>query len=115
MAGFVQIKDETGFPMATMTFNAIAELSRKNIETIGQGVYEKVYETLDQGGLDILTLDALDKNEYMLCVKSIEASYANCLAAKRCGDLDAAYYASVMSTWDEFVGFLKKDSRYQEA
>ena len=112
MAGFVQVKEETGFPMATIAFNAIAELLRKDIEDYGREIYDKVYEALDQGGLDMLSLDTLDKDEYRLCIECIERSYARCSAEKRCGELDAAYYQYVMSTLDKLFHFLKMDSRY---
>jgi len=112
MAGFIHIKDNTGFPVNSVAFNAIVEFSRGFFNEEDRYLVREVYSPIDEGGMDMVSLDEEGREGFNAFYRGIKAAYDSCYESGRCGDLEMQYFSSVMESWEELLGLLESDKRF---
>ena len=113
MAGFIQIKDEYGIALNSVTFNAIAEYPRNFFNFEEKKLIEEIYSPLDEGGMDMISLDGEAVESFNAYYSGIFRAFEYCKAQNKCGELGADNFGSVMSSWNELLEALRRDPRFE--
>ena len=111
MAGFIHISGDEGLPVNSITFNAIVEFSRNYFSGKDRELVREVYSPIDEGGMDMVSLDGEGKDEFNAFYRGVKAAYDDCRMKGRCGELDSQYYSTVMESWKELILMLERDDR----
>jgi hypothetical protein len=112
MAGYVHITKDVGLSMSTISFNAIVEFPRKYFDSDSKEFESEIYEPVDEGGMDFISLIEQEASGFMVFYKVVNAAYKESERLGRCGNLDDQFYGMVMNTWAELLELLRADSRY---
>lgn len=112
MAGFIHIKDDNGFSVNSIAFNAIVEFSRKFFSEVEKKLVRDIYSPVDEGGMDMVSLDEENEDGFNTFYRGVKKAYDNCIISGKCGSLDPQYFTGVMSAWRELLELLEKDERF---
>ena len=112
MAGFIRINGDEGVPVNSVTFNAIVEFSRSYFSEKDRGLVREIYSPVDEGGMDMVSLDGVGKEEFNAYYRGVKAAYVDCRLKGSCGELDSQYYNTVMESWKELILMLERDERF---
>lgn len=112
MAGFIHIKNDTGLPINSVAFNAIVEFSRIFFSEIEENLVRNIYAPIDEGGMNMISLDEEGKEEFNAFYNGIKRAYDSCNDSGKCGNLDNQYFSGAMQSWRELLELLENDTRY---
>lgn len=112
MAGYVHITNDVGLSMSTISFNAIVEFPRKYFDSDSKEFESEIYEPVDEGDMDFISLIEQGSSGFMAFYKAVNAAYEESERLGRCGNLEEQFYSMVMKTWAELLDLLRADSRY---
>ena len=112
MAGFIHIKDDAGFPVNSIAFNAIVEFSRQFFSEKDKELVRDIYSPVDEGGMNMVSLDEEGKDSFNAFYRGIKKAYDSCDERGKCGELEAQYFSSVMEAWKELLELLEGDERF---
>lgn len=105
MAGFIHISNEIGLSVGSNSFFRIVELTREYIDS--SNVYtKKIYEPLDEGGLNIISLEEQETAGFMYFY---HASLCALDRFKRECHHESELTAS---SWKELLNMLENDIRF---
>ena len=113
MAGFIHINDKDGLSLGRISFNAIVEFTRPFFPKETKKTLEEIYDPVDNGGLDIITLVGQGEEAFNNYYKGIYKAYETCLKDKHCGELDSQYYEMVMGSFKDLINLLEIDERFK--
>ena len=113
MAGFIHIKDEDGFSLGSIAFNAIVEFSRSYFREEDEAIISAIYSPLDTGGFDMVTLNEQSEEGFNAYYYGIKKAYDDCTQKGRCGDLAEESFEMVMNTWKDLLDKLTSDERFK--
>jgi hypothetical protein len=111
MAGFIHLSIGVGFPISSRTFNVIVEKTR---EYLGNNncYTQKIYEPLDEGGLDIISLEEQEEEGF-------NAFYNATVLAMEQYKFDTKMSSEyllkedlIYKSWKELLDLIIKDNRY---
>lgn len=111
MAGYVHITSNIGLSMSSVSFNAIIEFSRRYFDSNSKEYESKIYESIDEGEMDFVSLIEVDVDGFMAFYKALSLAYEESDKLGKCGNLDKQFYEMVMKTWRELLFLLKKESK----
>ena len=114
MAGFIQIRESKGLSVGSLTFNAISEISRSYFSDRDQQYISEIYSPLDEGGMDMLSLEDQGEQGFNAFYRGIKSAYDECIHKRRCGDLGEQYFELVMQSWKELIQLLEEDERFEK-
>lgn len=112
MAGYVHITTEAGLSMSSISFNAVIEYPRKYFNSSSKEIELAIYESVDKGEMDFISLIEQDSDGFMVFYKVLTSAYKECESVGICGSLDAQFYGMVMKTWAELLGLMEQDERF---
>ena len=112
MAGYVHITNEVGLSMSTISFNAIVEFPRIYFDSSSKGFESEIYEQIDEGKMDFISLIEQDSHGFMTFYKALSLAHDESEKSGRCGNLDEQFFEMVMKTWKELLCLLRNDTRF---
>ncbi len=112
MAGYIHITDDIGLSMSSISFNAIVEFPRKFFDSNSKEVEVEIYEPIDEGGMNFISLAEQDIEGFMVFYQAINLAYEESRKLGYCGNLDKQFFEMVMNTWKELLDLLKADPRF---
>jgi hypothetical protein len=113
MAGFIHIKGQKGLSVGSVAFNALAEFTRPFFKAEDQRLVKEIYLPLDEGGLDMVSLDEQGVEGFNAYYRGIRSAYEECKSKKSCGALGSQYFDMVMKSFDELINLLEEDERFR--
>ena len=113
MAGFIQIRGNHGLSVSSLAFEAISELTRPYLIDATKENVEAIYRPLDEGALDIISLDEQGEEGVDEFYKASRAAFEECRKLGKCGKLDDRFFDSVMRSWAELLGLIESDPRFR--
>lgn len=112
MAGFIHIQGGNGLSVNGITFNAISELSRPYFNDQDHPWIRPIYAPYDEGGMEILSLTSANETGFNGFYRGVALAYQECQRLGRCGQMDSAYFKTVMDSWEELLWLLESDQRF---
>lgn len=112
MAGFIHIKNEDGLSVGSVGFNAITEFTRAYFGESDKEYISEIYSPLDEGGMDMISLNAQGVEGFNAYYLGIRNAYDDCIQKGKCGELGEQYFDMVMESWKELIDLLESDERY---
>lgn len=112
MAGFVEIDDVGGMSMGTPSFDFIVEKTRIRLASKHPFLVEKIYQTLDEEGLDMIRLHELNAVDFRQFVASSEAALDEISEERESVPIFGPQKELAIELWGQLLTRLKKDSRY---
>lgn len=103
MAGAIIIADKRGVSMSGLAFQHIIGAIRPIIRARDEPLAEQIWEPIDEGGMDFVSLEFLDRDSYRVFCESVRD------ASER--DLKANPDSVFRSTWGELLDSLSTDPR----
>jgi hypothetical protein len=114
MAGFIHLSIGIGFPISSRTFDVIVEKTREYLG-INNYYVQKIYEPLDEGGLDIISLEEQDKEEFNTFYNATVLAMEKYKCCKNISAEDLIEQDLIYKSWKELLDLLRKDKRYVES
>jgi len=111
MAGTIIISEESAWPVGTVAFLTVAELTREAFPREHREDLEMIYSPME-GALDILVLDELDTEGFNRFYRATRQQYSRCLQSHSCEGLPDDFYDGVMTCWKELLSLLEGDPRF---
>jgi hypothetical protein len=114
MAGLIHLSIGIGFPISSRTFNVIVEETREYLG--GNKCYiQKIYESLDEGGLDIISLEEQDEEGFNAFYNATISAMEQYKHHKNMSSEDLLKEDLIYKSWKELLDFLRKDNRYVDS
>lgn len=111
MAGFIHISSGAGLSISTLSFNRIVEHTRKLLVT-DNSCLQKIYEPLDEGGLNMISLEEQDKSGFHTFYKATKLAFFEYEEGLDQFKKEDSRYESTYQSWDELLKMLKQDNRF---
>ena len=111
MAGYIHISSETGLSISTLSFVRIVEHTRNLLEN-DNCCPQKIYEPLDEGGLNIISLEEQDKEGFHTFYNATKLAFFEYKKGINQFKKEDSRYESTYQSWDELLKMLRQDNRF---
>jgi hypothetical protein len=109
MAGYIELSNSSGISLSSNSFDEITERIREKMIN-NQSNMTKIYEPLDEGALQIISLEEQDKKGFNIFY------YAACEAFEEYEkeQFNSERYSLIVKSWNELINLLKQDDRFNK-
>jgi hypothetical protein len=111
MAGLIHFSVGVGFPISSRSFNEIVERTREYL--LDNNYYaQKIYEPLDEGGLDIVSLEEQGEEGFNAFYMATLLAMEKYKQEKKLSEEDLIKGDLVYVSWGQLLELLRQDIRY---
>lgn len=104
MAGAILINEVDGVSMSGVEFGHITQAIRSLLQRQSPDILEEVYRPLDEGGMEFVSLKALDRKAFAVFFEAARRAYG----VEQSENPDSPFKGA----WREFLERLLADSRF---
>ena len=101
-----------GFSMSGYAFNGIVERTRKHFRENEQLYLQKIYEPLDEGCQDIISLEEQNTEGFNAFYNATESAMKQYKEGKNMSEEDLLKEDIIYDSWKGVLEFLRKDDRF---
>jgi hypothetical protein len=112
MAGTILFPREPHWIAGLHGYYPIVNRTRAAVSEDEKRLVEPLFETIEQGGLDIIALDEdVSPEAFNAFYRATKREYGRCLASEAEARMPEGFYAGIMAAWAQLIEILEADSR----